>query len=113
MNKSAAVILWWEGKNQSFVLEEGGDDLFLSRSAPTDEGFEYEEEELCLLDGIVYREMQSGGCDCDGRIDHFRKMQCPVEKLSGRISPDGKWRLPEWEEKKAWQHDHEAAKVGY
>ena len=113
MAECATVIIWWDGRNQSFGLEEGADDLTLEHSIPTDEGWEYATERMWLLDGIVYRETQSGGCDCDGRIDHFRKMQCPVENLSGRVSPDGKWRLPMWESKKAWQHDHEAIKAGY
>lgn len=112
MSMKAVVTLWWEGSNKEFEIEEGKD-LRLERSDNNEEGWFYETEHLWLEDGIVYRESQSGGCDCDGRIDHFSEMQCPVEKLCAIQSGNGKYNIPAWEEMKRWKHDHEAIRAGY
>lgn len=93
-------------------------------SEPTDEGYSYSGVSLSYdADSrAVYFESSSGGRDCDGRIDHYGDLVCPIGKLDAneRIlkrkhdTIDGEiLAFPDWEKISVWQRDHSAEAMGY
>lgn len=111
--KTVTFNVIWLRNCRPVTLTEGAHPLVLSMSRPTEEGWEYEEHSFMYESGVIYRESASGGCDCDGRIDHYQSDCCPDTEVFGRLSPNKKNILPAWRDVKRSQRDQYAEMMGY
>lgn len=93
------VHLWifWNGTESKITLSEDKQ-VQLYVSYPTEEGYYSQGQRFWMEDGNVYREIEYGGRDCDGRHSSHRQ-----EMLT-----DG-----QWEKLSSGQRDYSAERMGY
>jgi hypothetical protein len=101
------IWIWWNGPTKITLVKDVP--LKLHKSEPTEEGYSYEAAEY-LFDGeTVYWSDYYGGSDCDGPIHHQDdRIWEPSMGVDSR-SVD----FPNWADKKSWQRDIYAEKMGY
>ena len=100
------IWIYWNCWTRITITE--GKTFRLSKSEPTDEGFSYEDKAFYLAaDGSISFDSAYGGCDCDGRIDHFEKK---IWEPGFGYNEHGQ---PRWQKEDAWQRDHSAEAMGY
>jgi hypothetical protein len=80
----------------------------------TEEGYSYTNYRF-LYDGEkVTLEINTQASDCDGRLDSFRELVCPVDKLySHRSTYDNQTMTPDWQRVEEHQRDYSAEAMGY
>lgn len=111
-----ATRFWirWNGSPVKITLSDERPAVKLAESGPTDEGYAYYEAEYKLFENGVALYIESGGCDCDGPISHYREMFCYFERLGdvpARHTPDVNY--PAFEDVSSSVYDAYAVAAGY
>lgn len=117
MSTTKNVRFWIHGKNGRVkITMRPGQVLSWGQSWRTEEGYSYESFRLEYFGDDIYQERASGGSDCDGPIDDYATLVCPVSMLHSRPLSDKYCAItlfPQWERLKSRVHDAYAEMAGY
>ena len=114
---NARFWTYLNGGAVKLTLQE--DESFTWRSFEyTDEGWNSEQITWTYENGVIRREWESCGRDCDGRLDQYGAQFCLVEHMQAgntyeQPAPIGWITYPKWEEVDSWQRDEFAEAAGY
>lgn len=82
---------------------------------PTEEGYGYRLLSYYFDEEFVEEENDSGGCDCDGKINHNNKHFCHLKsRMSGLTENGERVLVPDWKKKGHTRvYDKYAQMMGY
>lgn len=103
---------WLEDRWSKISLELDRPDVHRIGGS-TDEGYSYTTFEFTLEEGLVRLEISNASQDCDGRMDSYRELVCPLDKLEDVIGEDDGVESPDWQSVDAYQRDYAAEAAGY
>ena len=105
---------FWAHINGGFVrlTIKPGQPLRWGESRPSEEGYSYQSLSWGLSDGKVTRSSASGGRDCDGRVDFYEDLECPIDQLAVNRYEGGPL-TPAWKNIRSSQRDQYAEMAGY
>lgn len=79
----------------------------------TDEGWMSESLRFSFNAGFIVCERHSDGVDCDGRLESFATLVCPLrDRAAGYVDEHGV-AFPAWKHTDGGQRDHSAEAAGY
>jgi len=97
------------GCSVTFTLKAGEDNaLEFTDGGPTDEGYSYGRELWRLIDGVVILEINRTAQDCDGRSDHYQRLEWNPE--TDGLNEHGR---PVWRNADEENRDYAAEAAGY
>lgn len=78
----------------------------------TEEGYSVTDYIFELEGGSVKLLVSNRSQDCDGRMDSYQELICPIDKLAAWEAHDGTM-TPDWEKVDSHQRDYTAEAAGY
>lgn len=90
-----------------------GQTLRWHESHQEDEGWSYYQIVWTHDGDYITREVNSGGTDCDGRIDYSHDDVCHIDELTARYNDYRNVNMPEWVETDYEINDHQARAANY
>jgi hypothetical protein len=109
--RNARFWSWQDGGWVKLTLRPG-ESLSHHTYRVTDEGYSARSSTWTHTGGCVELACEDSGRDCDGTVESWREMACPLADLGARFGHDGT-PIPEWQETSARQRDHSAEAMGY
>ena len=103
--------VWHEGSYTRLTLHADKPVTHHS-GGPTEEGYSYSTTTYRLEGGMVTVEHDSTSSDCDGRLDGYHSMECPVADIAAH-SYEGEQGTPLWSPVEYSQRDYAAERAGY
>lgn len=112
MSKNARFLFWW-GEDFVKLTLKPGQSLSCFNGGPDEEGYNACEVTFSYEnDGMIYREDETWGRDCDGNHSANYKSYCHVNHLKAHKVESGEL-TPQWLHLDSSQYDQYAEIAGY
>lgn len=112
MNSSKNARFWvpWRHGLVKLTLKPG-QSLHASHGGPDDEGWSWTLKGWEHQGNKVVYQRREDGCDCDGRIRDYQKLECPIQDLHAHEF-EGR-HYPKWQDAEHTRRDFQAEAAGY
>lgn len=104
---------WYFANEWVRLTLKPGQTLTYTSGGQTDEGYDVTEWHFIYDGEYVAVEVSRDARDCDGRMQDFGEMECPVSQLATEWNDYGNVFVPDWQRRDHYRLDHSAIAAGY